>query len=307
MSNKKSYGLLEGKKGIVFGPMDETSLGWQIALAAHREGAKLAISNVAIALRIGKPAELAAMVGDAPLIACDVSDQNDVLNCFKEVTEKLGKIDFIIHSVGMSTNIRKGVRYEDSNYDWFLKTLDVSGLSLHRLIHGALEVDALNDGGSILALSYVAAQRSFTTYSDMADAKALLESVSRSFGARLGGRGIRVNTVSQSPTITRAGSGITDFDKMYSYSNVLAPLGNASAEECGDYCVTLLSDLTKKVTMQNLFHDGGYSAMGMKTELLHLVDAAFQNEEAMRKAGFDEQTILRAQEYNRLTAKEETA
>ena len=307
MSNKKSYGLLEGKTGIVFGPMDETSLGWQIALAAHREGAKLAISNVAIAIRVGKPKELAALLGDAPLIACDVSNQEDVSNCFREVKEKLGKVDFIVHSVGMSTNIRKGVRYEDSNYDWFLKTLDVSGMSLHRVIHGALETEAINDGASIISLSYVAAQRSFTTYSDRADAKALLESVTRSFGARLGGRGIRVNTVSQSPTITRAGSGITDFDKMYSYSNVLAPLGNATAEECGDYCVTLLSDLTKKVTMQNLFHDGGYSAMGMKTELLHLVDAAFQDEEAMRRAGFDEQTIARAMEYNRLTAKEETA
>jgi enoyl-[acyl-carrier protein] reductase I len=304
MSNSTSYGLLKGKKGIVFGPMDETSLGWQIALAAHREGAELAISNVAIAIRIGKPKELSDLLGGAPLIACDVSNQQDIQNCFRELKEKFGKIDFIVHSVGMSTNIRKGVRYEDSNYDWFLKTLDVSGLSLHRVIHGALEEDALNDGASIVALSYVAAQRSFTTYSDMADAKALLESVSRSFGARLGGRGIRVNTVSQSPTITRAGSGITDFDKMYSYSNVLAPLGNATAEEWGDYVVTLLSDLTRKVTMQNLFHDGGYSSMGMKTELLHLVDAAFQNEDAMRAAGFDEQTIERAKEFSRVTAKE---
>src|SRR5256885_2186091 len=244
--SKKSYGLLNGKKGIIFGPLDETSLGWQIALAAHREGAKLAISNVAVALRVGKPAELAKMLGDAPLIACDVSNSDEIDACFTEAKSKFGELDFFVHSVGMSQNIRKGLKYEDSKYDWFLKTIDVSGLSLHRLIHGALKQDALANGASIIALSYVAAQRSFTTYADMADAKALLESVARSFGARLGEKLIRVNTVSQSPTWTRAGSGIEDFDKIYEYANFLSPLGNPTAEECGDYIVTLLSDLTRK-------------------------------------------------------------
>ena len=294
MPETKSYGLLKGKKGIVFGPMDETSLGWQIALAAYREGAQLAISNVAIALRVGKPAELAKIVGDAPLISCDVSNMAELDNCFKELKEKLGTVDFIIHSVGMSQNIRKGLSYENSNYEWFLKTLDVSGLSLHRVIHSALEAGALNDGASVIALSYIAGQRSFTTYSDMADAKALLESIARSFGSRLGSRGIRVNTVSQSPTYTRAGAGIVDFDKMYEFSDMLAPLGNASAEECGDYVVTLLSDLTRKVTMQNLFHDGGYSAMGMMTPMLHLMHNAMKNEENMREAGFSEELIKRS-------------
>ncbi len=291
---QKSYGLLEGKKGIIFGPLDETSLGWQIALSAHREGAKLAISNIGVALRVGKPAELAKIVGDAPLIQCDVSRSPEIDICFKEATEKLGgKLDFVVHSVGMSQNIRKGLAYEESNYDWFLKTLDVSGLSLHRLIHGALATDSLNDGASILGLSYIAAQRSFTTYSDMADAKALLESVARSFGARLGPRKIRVNTVSQSPTFTRAGSGIEDFDKMYEFSDMLAPLGNATAEECGDYVITLLSDLTRKVTMQNLFHDGGYSAMGMTIPMLHLMHDALADEDNMRKAGFTDELIQR--------------
>ena len=289
-----SYGLLKGKKGIVFGPMDESSIGWQIALAAHREGAELAISNVAIALRVGKPAELAKLVGDAPLIACDASNQEEVDKCFAEVKAKLGPIDFIIHSVGMSQNIRKGLPYESPNYDWYLKTLDVSGLSLHRIIHGALEQNALNNGASIVALSYIAAQRSLTTYSDMADAKALLESITRSFGSRLGERGIRVNTVSQSPTWTRAGSGITDFDKMFEFADLLSPLGNATAEECGDYVVTLLSDLTKKVTMQNLFHDGGYSMMGMTTPMLHLIHQAATSEEELRRAGFSDHMIARA-------------
>jgi len=294
MSEKKSYGLLEGKKGIVFGPMDESSIGWQIALAAHREGAQLAISNVAVAIRVGKPKELAALLEDAPLIACDVSNEADLDNCFKELNEKFGKIDFIIHSVGMSQNIRKGLPYEHPNYDWFLKTLDVSGLSFHRIINAALDNDSLNEHASILAISYIAAQRSFTTYSDMADAKALLESVARSFGSRLGQKGIRVNTVSQSPTYTRAGSGIEDFDKMYEYSHMLAPLGNATAEECGDYVVTLLSDLTRKVTMQNLFHDGGFSAMGMTTPMLHLIHHALKEEENMKRAGFSEDMIERA-------------
>lgn len=283
--------------------MDETSLGWQIALAAHREGAELAISNVAIALRIGKPAELAALVGNAPLIACDVSNQEDIDQCFAQLKESMGKIDFIVHSVGMSHNIRKGLTYEKSNYDWFLKTLDVSALSFHRVIRGALDRDALNDGASILALSYIAAQRSFTTYSDMADAKSLLESIARSFGSRLGSRGIRVNTVSQSPTYTRAGAGITDFDKMFTYSNMLAPLGNATAEECGDYVVTLLSDLTRKVTMQNLYHDGGYSAMGMTVDMLHLINTALQSEEAMRDAGYDEAMIERSKDLEKYTKK----
>jgi enoyl-[acyl-carrier protein] reductase I len=273
--------------------LDETSLGWQIALAAHREGAQLAISNVAVALRVGKPAELAKLLGDAPLIQCDVSNSKEVEACFIEAKEKLGALDFFVHSVGMSQNIRKGLKYEKANYDWFLKTLDVSGLSLHRLIHGALAVDAVADGASIVSLSYIAAQRTFTTYADMADAKALLESITRSFGARLGEKKIRVNTVSQSPTPTRAGSGIVDFDKIYEFSNLLSPLGNPTAEECADYVVTLLSDLTRKVTMQNLFHDGGYSSMGMTTELLHLIHHAIGSDEKMREAGFDQYMIDR--------------
>ncbi len=287
-----SYGLLKGKKGIIFGPLDESSIGWHIATAAYREGAQLAISNVALALRIGKPQELAKMCGDAPLIPCDASNQEEINACFKTVKEQFGKIDFFVHSVGMSTNIRKGMSYEKLNYEWYLKTIDVSGLSLHRLITGALDNDALNDYSSILGITHMAAQRPFTTYTDMAEAKAVLESVARNYGARLGAKKIRVNTVSQSPTWTRAGSGIPDFDKMYYFADLLAPLGNATAEECGDYCVTLMSDLTRKVTMQNLFHDGGFSLMGLTQTMLHLLDAVMEPE-AMQKAGFTAEQIER--------------
>jgi enoyl-[acyl-carrier protein] reductase I len=295
---ERSYGLLKGKTGIVFGPLDETSIGWHIATAAYREGAKLAISNIPLSLKIGKPMDLCKLCGDAPFVACDASNPAEIATAFKEVVSKLGKLDFVIHSVGMSSNIRKGMAYDKLNYEWYQKTLDVSGLSFHKIIAGAIATDALNDYASILALTHMAAQRPFTTYTDMAEAKAVLESVARNFGSRLGPRKIRVNTVSQSPTWTRAGSGIEDFDKMYYFSDLLAPLGNATAEECGDYCVTLLSDLTRKVTMQNLYHDGGFALMGQSQSMLHLV-VNNMTPENLRKAGFDEGVIERVMaKYN---------
>jgi enoyl-[acyl-carrier protein] reductase I len=288
----KPHKLLEGKKGIVFGPLDPSSLGWHIALAAYHEGAQVAISNTALALRMGKPQELAALCGNAPLIACDASDQNEVNACFGKLSEIFGKVDFIVHAIGMSGNIRKGVPYEKLNYEWYHKTVDVSGMTLHRLIASALASDVLNDGASVLALSYLAAQRAFSTYTDMAEAKALLESVARNFGSRLGHRGIRVNTISQAPTRTRAGSGIEDFDRLYRYSDLLSPLGNPSAEECADYCVLYLSDYTRKVTMQNLLHDGGFSQMGMTQPMLRLLTRGL-DEEALRQAGFEDTVIER--------------
>jgi enoyl-[acyl-carrier protein] reductase I len=278
MAEKRSYGLLEGKKGIVFGPLDQSSIGWQIALSAYREGAELAISNVAVALRVGQVKELAQLCGNAPIIVCDATNDEEIHQAFVELKQKLGPVDFIIHSIGMSQNIRKSLEYEELNYDWFHRTLDVSAISLHRIISAALANDAIRDGASIVAMSYVAAQRNYQTYSDMGDAKALLESIVRSYGTRLAPRGIRINTVSQSPTWTRAGSGIDDFDKMYEFADHVAPLGNATAEECGDFVVTLLSDLTRKVTMQNLFHDGGYSSTGVTLPVLRLFHEALQND-----------------------------
>ena len=288
MSEKAHYGLLKGKKGVVFGPLDESSIGWQIALHAYREGAEIAISNVAAALRFGNIEELSALCGNAPLIVCDASDNEDVDKCFKEVKAKIGSVDFIVHSIGMSQNIRKQLPYEDLNYEWFMKTLDVSGLSLHRIVSYALKNGAINDGGSVLALSYIASQRNYWSYSDMGDAKSLLESIVRSYGPRLAKRNIRINTISQSPTYTKAGSGIPGFEKMYDYGNLMSPLGNASAEECAEYSMTILSDLSRKVTMQNLFHDGGYSSMGATIPMIKLAHEVLNDKDLADRVGLDE-------------------
>jgi enoyl-[acyl-carrier protein] reductase I len=288
MPEKAHYGLLKGKKGIIFGPLDESSIGWQIALHAYREGAQVAISNIATAIRFGNIQELADACGNAPVLICDASKNEDVDNCFKEVKEQMGPVDFIVHSIGMSQNIRKQLPYEDLNYEWFLRTLDVSGISFHRLVAYALKNDAINDGGSVLALSYIASQRNYWTYSDMGDAKSLLESIARSFGPRLASRGIRINTISQSPTYTKAGSGIPGFEKMYEYSDLMSPLGNASAEECAEYTMTMLSDLTRKVTMQNLFHDGGYSSMGATIPMIKLAHEVLHDPELAQRVGLDD-------------------
>ena len=288
MPEKAHYGLLKGKKGIVFGPLDESSIGWQIALHAYREGAEIAISNVAAALRFGNIEELSTSCGNAPMIVCDASKNEDVDACFKELKEKMGPVDFIVHSIGMSQNIRKQLPYEDLNYEWFIKTLDVSALSLHRLISYALKNDAINEGGSILSLSYIASQRNYWTYSDMGDAKSLLESIVRSYGPRLARKAIRINTISQSPTYTKAGSGIPGFEKMYEYSDLMSPLGNASAEECAEYSMTILSDLSRKVTMQNLFHDGGYSSMGATIPMIKLAHEVLNDKELADRVGLYE-------------------
>ncbi|RXK88612.1 enoyl-ACP reductase [Chlorobaculum sp. 24CR] len=288
MPEKAHYGLLKGKKGIVFGPLDESSIGWQIALHAYREGAEIALSNVATAIRFGNLQELSELCGNAPILVCDASRNEDVENTFRELKEKMGPVDFIVHSIGMSQNIRKQVPYEELNYEWFMRTLDVSGISFHRLVAYALKNEAINDGGSILALSYIASQRNYWTYSDMGDAKSLLESIARSFGPRLATRGIRINTISQSPTYTKAGSGIPGFEKMYDYGELMSPLGNASAEECAEYTMTLLSDLTRKVTMQNLFHDGGYSSMGATIPMIKLAHEVLHDKELAERVGLDE-------------------
>ena len=288
MSEKAHYGLLKGKKGVVFGPLDESSIGWQIALHAYREGAEIAISNVAAALRFGNIEELSALCGNAPLIVCDASNNEDVDNCFKEVKDKIGPVDFIVHSIGMSQNIRKQLPYEDLNYEWFMKTLDVSGLSLHRIVSFALKNGAINDGGSILALSYIASQRNYWSYSDMGDAKSLLESIVRSYGPRLAKYNIRINTISQSPTYTKAGSGIPGFEKMFEYGDLMSPLGNASAEECAEYSMTILSDLSRKVTMQNLFHDGGYSSMGATIPMIKLAHEVLNDKDLADRVGLNE-------------------
>jgi enoyl-[acyl-carrier protein] reductase I len=257
-----SYNLLKGKKGIIFGALDERSIAWKVAERCVEEGAEIALTNAPVALRMGKISELAERL-NADVIPADVTVMEDLENLVSASKEKFGGIDFILHSVGMSPNVRKGRGYTDLNYDFFHKTVDISAMSLHRVLQTCHKLDALNEWASVIALTYIAAQRTYTGYGDMAEAKAMLESIARSFGHHYGvAKKVRVNTVSQSPTVTTAGSGVAGFDDFINNADKLSPLGNATADECADYCVTLFSDLTKKVTMQNLFHDGGYSSMG---------------------------------------------
>ncbi len=260
-----SYGLLDGKTGVIFGALNESSLAWAIAQAAHREGARFILSNAPIARRLGTLGTLAEQTGST-IIWADATDDDDIRALFEQAKEQFGQIHFIVHAIGMGVNVRKKKPYEDLNYDWYRKTLDISAISLHRIVHHAMDTDALADGGSIVALSYIGAQRVFAKYSEMGDAKALLESIVRTWGSRLGRRGIRINAISQSPTRTTAGTGIVGFDALFAYGDSLSPLGNADAESCADYTITLLSDLTRMVTMQTLYHDGGFSSMGISEE-----------------------------------------
>ncbi|MDA0378011.1 MAG: SDR family oxidoreductase [Bacteroidetes bacterium] len=263
----KGHGLLEGKKGIIFGALNDSSIAWKIAEAVHREGGRFILSNAPVAQRLGGLDELAKRT-EAEIVWADATSEEDLTALFERAKALYGGVDFIVHSIGMGLNVRKNRPYEDLNYEWYKKSLDISGISLHRVIHAADTLGALRDGGSIIALTYIGAQRTFSKYSEMGDAKALLESIVRSYGYRLGKRGIRVNSVSQSPTITTAGSGIAGFDAMFKFAERIAPLGNADAESCADYTVSLISDLTRMVTMQNLFHDGGFATMGISDELI---------------------------------------
>ena len=264
-----SYNLLKGKKGIIFGALNEDSIAWKVAEKAYEEGAQIILTNVPVALRMGETQKLAEKLNTV-VIGADATNVDDLNNLLSQSMEIFGgKIDFILHSIGMSPNVRKGRHYSDLDYNFLEKTLDVSAVSFHKVLQTARKLDAINEWGSVIALSYVAAQRTFYGYNDMADAKSLLESIARSFGYIYGReRNVRVNTISQSPTVTTAGSGVKGFDRLLDFAERMSPLGNATADECADYCITLFSDLTKKVTMQNLFHDGGFSNMGMSLSAL---------------------------------------
>lgn len=264
-----AYNLLAGKRGIIFGALDENSIAWKVALKAKEEGASFTLTNAPIALRMGKINDLAEQC-DAKVIPADATLVEDIEKLYHESQDVLGgKIDFILHSIGMSPNVRKQREYGDLNYDWFLKTLDISGLSFHKIMQVAEKMDIMNEWGSIVALTYIAAQRTFPDYSDMAQAKAVLESIARSYGYRFAKlKKVRVNTISQSPTKTTAGTGISGFDVFYDYADKMSPLGNASADDCANYVITMFSDLTRKVTMQNLMHDGGFSSSGITEEII---------------------------------------
>jgi enoyl-[acyl-carrier protein] reductase I len=264
-----AYGLLKGKRGIISGALDENSIAWKVALKAHEEGATFVLTNAPIAMRMGEINKLAEHC-NAQIIGADATSLEDLEKLYTQAIEILGgKLDFVLHSIGMSPNIRKGREYGDLNYDWYKQSVDVSAMSFHKFMQVAEKQDAINEWGSVVALTYMAAQRTFSFYSDMADAKAMLESIARSYGYRYGKlKNVRVNTISQSPTKTKAGGGIAGFESFYDFAEKMSPLGNASADECADYVITLFSDLTRKVTMQNLFHDGGYSMTGISAEIL---------------------------------------
>ena len=270
--------LLKGKKGIIFGALNEKSIAWKIAEKAYEQGARFSLSNAPVALRFGEINELSEKC-DSKVIPADATSMEDIQKVFEDSMDFLGgKVDFVLHSIGMSINVRKGNVYNESNYSYFQKGLDVSALSFHKLLQTAYKMDAINEWGSVVALSYVAAQRTLYGYNDMADAKALLESIARSFGYIYGReKKVRVNTISQSPTPTTAGSGVKGFGSLLDFTERMSPLGNATAEDCADYCVTLFSDLTRKVTMQNLFHDGGFSSMGMSLKAMTQYDKSFED------------------------------
>lgn len=258
-----SYNLLKGKKGIIFGALNDMSIAWKVAERSYEEGAEFLLTNTPVSMRLGSVDELAKKC-NTEVIAADATKDSDIENLIKIAMEKYGKLDFVLHSIGMSPNVRKKLPYDQLNYDYYHKTLDISALSFHKVISQLKKHKAMNDWGSIVALSYVAAQRTLYGYNDMADAKSLLESIARSFGYIYGRESrVRINTISQSPTMTTAGSGVKGIDGLMDFTERMSPLGNATATECADYCITMFSDLTKKVTMQNLFHDGGFSSMGM--------------------------------------------
>lgn len=266
--------LLKGKRGIIFGALDENSIAWKTALRCKEEGASFTLTNAPVALRMGEIQKLGEMC-NAEIIPADATSVEDLEKLFTQSMEVLGgKIDFVLHSIGMSPNVRKGRDYGDLNYDWLMKTLDISAVSFHKVMQTAEKLDAMNEWGSIMALSYIAAQRVFPDYSDMAQAKSLLESFARSYGYRFAkSKKVRVNTISQSPTKTTAGTGVTGFDVFFDYADKMSPLGNAPAEDCANYIVVMFSDFTRMVTMQNLFHDGGFSSVGITQDVVEIMSA----------------------------------
>ena len=270
-----SNNLLKGKRGIIFGALDSNSIAWITAERIHEEGGTFVLTNAPVAMRMGQINELAEKT-NSTVVPADATSSDDLENLITKSMEILGgKLDFVLHSIGMSINVRKGKSYTNQNYDWTHKGLDVSAMSFHRVMQSLYNNDAMNEWGSIVALSYIAAQRVFPDYNDMADNKAFLESVARSFGYFFGkDKKVRVNTISQSPTPTTAGKGVKGFDGFIKYADKMSPLGNATALDCANYTITLFSDLTKRVTLQNLFNDGGFSNMGVSDEIMNIIDSS---------------------------------
>ena len=275
-----AYHMLEGKNGVIFGALDDKSIAWKVAEKAHQEGARFTLSNTPMALRLGTCRKLAELTG-SEIIPADATSVSDLDNVFQQSMNLLGgQIDFILHSVGMSMNVRKSREYDDLDYDYYHKTIDISAMSFHKMIQVAKKMDAIKEWGSVVALSYIAAQRTLYRYNDMADAKAMLESIARSFGYIYGReKHVRINTISQSPTLTTAGSGVKGIRALVDFTARMSPLGNATAEECADFCVVLFSDLSRKITMQNIYNDGGFSSMGMSLKAMTQYQKCLDEEE----------------------------
>lgn len=256
--------LLKGKKGIITGALNEKSIAWKVAETAIAEGAEIVLTNTPVSIRLGDTARLAEKYG-CRLIPADATVVADLEALVDGAMEQFGgKFDFVLHSIGMSPNVRKRHPYQDIDYALMDKTIDISALSFHKLVQTLYHKDALNEWGSVVALTYIAADRAVSGYNDMADAKALLQSIARNFGVIYGTeKHVRINTVSQSPTDTTAGQGISGMKQMLEWADSASPLGNASAQDCANYIVTLFSDYTRMVTMQNLYHDGGFSSTGL--------------------------------------------
>ena len=264
-----SNSILKGKKGIIFGALDETSIAWVTANKIYNEGGRFILTNAPVAIRMGDIEKLAEQT-ESKVIPADATSIEDLENLVEKAMNDLGsKLDFVLHSIGMSVNVRKGKEYTDLNHDWMTKGWDVSAVSFHKLMQTLFKLDAMNEWGSIVALTYIASQRTFPNYNDMADNKAYLESIARSFGYYFGKeKKVRVNTISQSPTLTTAGKGVKGLDDFLNYAELTSPLGNSSAEECADYTISLFSDYTRKVTLQNLYNDGGFSNVGVSQEII---------------------------------------
>ena len=279
-----AHNLLNGKKGIIFGALDNKSIAWKVAEKAHEEGAVFTLSNTMTALRFGQLDELAEKC-NAEIIPADATSTKDLNEVFNKSMEFLGgKVDFVLHSIGMSLNVRKKRVYNDVDYDYYRKTLDISSVSFHKMLQVANKLDAINEWGSVVALSYIAAQRTLYAYNDMADAKSLLESIARSFGYIYGrDKKIRINTISQSPTMTTAGSGVKAMGRLMDFTDRMSPLGNADAAECANFCISMFSDLSRKITMQNLYHDGGFSSMGMSQKAMSMYNRSFTSESGERE------------------------
>jgi enoyl-[acyl-carrier protein] reductase I len=264
--------LLKGKKGIISGALDSNSIAWKVAEKAHEQGAQIVLTNAPVAMRMGEIKSLASKI-NAEVIPADATSVEDLSHLFTKSQEILGgKVDFVLHSIGMSPNVRKNLPYTDLNYDFYMKSVDISAMSLHKMMSVAFKMDAISEWGSVVALSYIAAQRTYPFYNDMGDAKAMLESIVRSFGYHYGkSKKVRINSISQSPTKTTAGNGIKGFEEFFNFADLVSPLGNASSESCANFCISLFSDLSRMVTMQNLYHDGGYSNTGVSTEVVERV------------------------------------